>query len=106
MPCLSPISLTPAPISRLFSVFVKYNAVLRGLNSDVARLAQRFAELCKGNRYTTTLHSINSSIVKLSKLTKASKVYRGIRGGLLPNEFWEPNKYNVCGLKICQNTAV
>ena len=30
------------------------------------------------NKYTTTLHAINSAIVKLSKLTVASTVYRGV----------------------------
>ena len=30
------------------------------------------------NKYTTTLHGINSAIIKLGKLTKATKVYRGI----------------------------
>ena len=32
------------------------------------------------NTYTTTLHAINSSIVKLGKLTVATKVFRGISG--------------------------
>ena len=48
-------------------------------------------------RYTTTLHAINSAIVKVSKLTKARKVYRGIAGMALPKQFWEPNEYNVKG---------
>eukprot|EP00966_Prymnesium_polylepis_P181174 4196501-Prymnesium_polylepis.1 len=49
------------------------------------------------NRYTTTLHGINSAIIKLGKLTKATKVYRGISGMALPDEFWEPNEYGVRG---------
>ena len=44
---------------------------------------------------TTTLHCINSTIVKLGKLTEVRKVYRGISGGVLPDEFWTPNMFNV-----------
>ena len=40
---------------------------------------------------------LNSCIVKLSKLTKVTKVYRGMAGGVLPKEFWTPNKVNVRG---------
>jgi hypothetical protein len=49
------------------------------------------------NKYTTTLHAINSAIVKLSKLTKASTVYRGVHDVVLPDQFWTPNKYGVRG---------
>ena len=90
-------------------LFVKYNAVLRGLDSDVVFLRNDMVQRCcakakageymggaktweaaRGtlsykairsehlNTYVTTLHAINSSIVKLSKLTVASKVFRGI----------------------------
>ena len=45
----------------------------------------------------TTLHMINSAVVKLSKLTRASKCWRGIAGGLLPEAFWHPNTYGVAG---------
>ena len=40
---------------------------------------------------------INSVIVKSSKLTRATKVYRGIAGGLLPDRFWIPNEQGVKG---------
>ena len=49
------------------------------------------------NKYTTTLHGINSAIIKISKLTKATKVYRGISGMALPKEFWKPNEFGVRG---------
>ena len=51
--------------ARLYTgpMFVKYNAVLRG-NPSLAR--------CKGNGYRTTIHVINSCIVKASKLTRAN----------------------------------
>ena len=49
------------------------------------------------NLYTTTLHGINSAVIKLGKLTRATKVYRGIAGKKLPPEFWVPNAYGVRG---------
>ena len=49
------------------------------------------------NKYTTTLHALNSAIIKLSKLTKASTVYRGVHDMVLPDQFWTPNKYGVRG---------
>ena len=59
--------------------------MLRGIDSKVPSLRTLFEELCFGNKYTTTLHAINSAIVKLSKLTKATKVYRGLSGRGLPH---------------------
>lgn len=49
------------------------------------------------NTYTTTLHAINSAVVKLSKLTVATKVYRGVSGRVLPAQFWEANAFGVRG---------
>ena len=99
-------------------LFVKYNGVLRGLNSAVPSLQRALVNLCcdaatadafsegtltymqcKGhvNLYTTTLHVINSGIVKTSKLTYACPVYRGVSGMALPDAFWTPNKHGVRG---------
>lgn len=78
-------------------VFIKYNAVLRGLQSSQNMFRERFERLCMGNRYTTTLHSINSSVVKLSKLTVATCVYRGVSGGRLPLALRKRNQYGVRG---------
>ena len=99
-------------------LFLKYNAVLRGLRSTVPFLINTMITLCCSkevtakykdgsitfeeacshvNMYTTTLHAINSAIIKLGKLTTANKVYRGISGLALPTEFWEPNEYGVKG---------
>ena len=64
-------------------MFEKYNAVLRAF-TKVPFLESKSQTLCQGNLYTTTLHCINSSVVKLGKLTVARPVYRGIAGGLLP----------------------
>ena len=71
------------------------------------------------NRYPTTIHgapslprtasdlcvthgprrrtAINSCIIKLSKLSIATRVYRGVSGKALPRAFWEPNQYQVRG---------
>ena len=99
-------------------LFVKYNSVLRGLNSEVGFLQKQLVGLCcaaevsdqlaageisfaqakgKVNRYTTTLHVINSGIVKTSKLTFAGKVYRGVAGMALPDAFWQANADGVRG---------
>ena len=106
--------------ARLYTgpLYLKYNAVLvshprssfpfrltthvccvgivtqRGLQFAYAR--PTFERLCKGNMYTTTLHAINSAIIKLSKLTSAGKVYRGVSGGLLPESC---RKFNAHGIK-------
>ena len=69
--------------------FVKYNDLLRGFGNAL--------EGCKGNCYVTTTHVINSVIVKSSKLTKATKVYRGVAGCVLPESFWRANKHGVKG---------
>ena len=45
----------------------------------------------------TTIHVINSTIVKTSKLTKVDRVYRGVKGGVLPEAFFTPNEQGVCG---------
>eukprot|EP00965_Chrysotila_dentata_P231453 6198373-Pleurochrysis_carterae.AAC.2 len=73
--------------ARLYTgpMYVKYNGVLRKppANGDVL--------------YVTTLHAINSCVIKQSKLTKATKVYRGVVGGSLPPSFLQPNEQGVRG---------
>ena len=102
-------------------LFIKYNSVLRGVDSTSDFLQTQFISLCcakevgerfeksnksfidfatakaHANLYTSTLHAINSAIVKMSKLTRAAKVYRGIADKALPAEFWEKNEFGVCG---------
>ena len=108
-------------------MFVKYNGILRGLQSkgdflrntmvqlccpaDIAAKYQGDAPLFKPangklsfeqakeslNEYTTTLHGINSAVIKLGKVTTATRVYRGISGMALPKEFWEANEFGVKG---------
>ena len=45
----------------------------------------------------TTIHVINSALIRLSKLQQIERVYRGFAGGVLPESFLEPNEYNVKG---------
>ena len=68
---------------------MKYNAVLRGLPKLVEWLEKKMVELCDDNRYVTTLHCINSAIVKLGRLSKPRTVYRGLSGSVLPPQFWK-----------------
>ena len=105
----------------------RYNGVLRGLQSESVFLRNKMVSLCcptqvaadyQGsarifetangslsfslakqslNKYTTTLHAVNSAVIKLGKLTTATKVYRGIAGMALPTEFWQPNQFGVKG---------
>ena len=62
-------------------------------------LSNKLKDLCGLiNRYTTTIHTINSCVVKLSKLTKVKPVFRGISSSFLPEEFFLPNEFAACGV--------
>ena len=109
-------------------MFVKYNSVLRGVESTVPFLRNTMVSLCcpkttadaymgmakmfeqptdgtitfdeakkSLNKYCTTLNGINSAIIKLRKLTVATKVYRGVSGMKLPDAFWTANAFGVKG---------
>jgi len=95
----APISEEELICTRMYTgpLFVKYNAVLRGVRSKCSRQFARWFASCKGNRYATSLHIINTAVNKLSQLTQATRVYRGISGGLLPASFWQPNAFHVRG---------
>merc|ERR1712194_867034 len=84
--------------ARLYTgpLFVKYNGTLRA-HTGVPFTKAQAKELCEDNSYVTTLHVINSALLKLGKVMKACKVYRGMVGGRLPPEFWIPNAFNVRG---------
>ena len=77
--------------------FTKYNAVLRSANGLVPFFVTQCESLCGRNKYTTTIHVINSGIVKLGKLTSAMRVYRGVAGGSLPSEFIARNEAGIRG---------
>lgn len=55
-------------------MFVKYNAILRGIVSPISFFQEEYHRLCLGNTYATTLHTINSALAKLSLLTKKTTV--------------------------------
>ena len=94
-------------------MFQKYNFVLREvgkLRSEQGTAflsaeqigghlvdADQLGTHSKGNLYTTTLHVVNSLVIKLSKLTKATKVYRGISRRKLPSQLRERDGHNVRG---------
>ena len=77
-------------------MYMKYNLVLRAQSKD-PYLVEQFNQVCRGNKYATSIHAINSCVLKLSKLTKACKVYRGVKDAMLPKEFWVPNDMGVRG---------
>jgi len=84
--------------ARLYSgpMYQKYNLVLRSF-SGVAFLREQFERDCKGNLYATTIHGINSCVIKLSKLQIACYVYRGSIKAVLPPQFWESDEYGLSG---------
>ena len=77
-------------------MYMKYNAVLRAKSGD-AFLIKQYRDLCIGNNYVSTIHAINSAVIKLSKLTTAGRVYRGVCYGKLPERFWTPSPEGICG---------
>ena len=85
------LSIEEVVSARLYTgpMFVKYNDLLRGFGAAL--------EGCKGNAYVSTTHGINSAVVKMSKITRATKVYRGMTGGRLPPSFLTANEYGVKG---------
>ena len=49
------------------------------------------------NMYTTSIHAINSVVVKMGRLTKVVPLYRGWTGATLPESFFVPDEVGVCG---------
>jgi NLR family CARD domain-containing protein 3 len=84
------------PCNFLHLRYHKYNLVLRSF-SGVAFLKQQFERDCMGNLYPTTIHCINSAVIKLSKLQVACPVYRGSTRAVLPSEFWQVDEYGLSG---------
>ena len=65
--------------------------------SGVPFLKQQFERDCKGNLYATTIHGINSAVIKLSKLQVACPVYRGSTRAVLPAQFWQKDDFGLSG---------
>jgi WD40 repeat protein len=83
-------------------MFELYNGVLRAwANPTSPGLVPNYAAIGAGldvcARFTSTLHAINSGVVKLSQLQPAGVVYRGISGMKLPEPFLVPSKHNIRG---------
>ncbi|CAK0870155.1 unnamed protein product [Prorocentrum cordatum] len=57
-------------------MYHKYNLVLRA-KTGKPFLKERFDNMFNGNVYASTLHGINSFIVKMSKITSACTLWRG-----------------------------
>ena len=85
--------------ARLYTgpLFEKYCAVLRGIPGFSAFLTNKYHELCMGNRYCSTIHAINDAFIKMSRVTKAENLYRGVGGFRLPDTFLTPDAWNVRG---------
>ena len=49
------------------------------------------------NMYTTSIHAVNSVVVKMARLTKVVPLYRGWTGATLPESFFVPDSMGVCG---------
>ena len=52
---------------------------------------------CDAARYATTLHLINSTIVKMSQLTRVQTVYCGLAHATLPDRLVHKDEANVAG---------
>ena len=83
-------------------MFELYNGVLRAwANTADPGIVPSFAAVGAGldvcGRFTSTLHAVNSGVVKLSQLQPATVVYRGVSGMKLPEPFLVPSKFNVRG---------
>ena len=48
-------------------------------------------------RYETTIHAINSLIVKMARLTVIAPLFRGWTGATLPSSFFEPDEFGMRG---------
>jgi hypothetical protein len=83
-------------------MFELYNGVLRAwANGADPGIVPAFAAVGAGldvcGRFTSTLHAVNSGVVKLSQLQPATVVYRGVSGMKLPEPFLVLSKFNVRG---------
>ena len=76
-------------------MFVLYNASLRGFPAWDVECLRDNAGLGPANKYETTIFVIASGIVKLSKVTDVPadrRLYRGLGGMVLPDQFWRSSE--------------
>ena len=82
-------------------MFTKYNTVLRS-HSGVEYFRKLNSEMNRGNTYATTIHAINSCVIKLSRLQSVKSVWRGMSGMALPKRFLEKDARGVAGgIEVC-----
>jgi hypothetical protein len=89
MTCLQLCELVGA---RLYTgpMFEKYSAVLRGGSLTAKQPpmpVDKFEQLCQGNRYPTTIHVLNSAVIKMSKRSSITTVHHDISNGRIPTLF-------------------
>lgn len=80
-------------------MFVYYNGALRAMASGgvVPPWGGAFAGMDVKGKFVTTIHAINSGLIKLSRLQPCCTIYRGMHGMKLPKPFLTPNAHNVRG---------
>eukprot|EP01052_Picozoa_sp_SAG31_P017584 SAG31_NODE_1210_length_9377_cov_21.101207_3_plen_1379_part_00 len=76
-------------------MFVLYNGVLRAMATDGIVRHGHGAGLSVKGCFVSTLHSINSGVIKLSRLQPIGKIYRGMSGMKLPRSFIHPDAFGV-----------
>ena len=93
--CLSAAVLTRR---RAGPCFILYNGVLRAMASGgVVRFGfpPDLVGASVRGRFTTTLHAINSGVIKCSRLQPKCAVYRGMNGLRLPRSFVQPDVFGL-----------
>lgn len=82
-------------------MFELYNTCLRAFGSKPRGIVPAYSQVYPGlsveGRFVTTLHALNSAVLKISRLQPAMQVYRGISRMKLPKSFLEKNEHNVAG---------
>ena len=85
----------------IWSLYCRYNVVLRSMATESKTVSHGMPQSMLGlsvqDRFITTLHAINSGVIKLSRLQPACEVYRGLKGLKLPRSFVTANSHNVRG---------
>ena len=79
-------------------MFVIHNGALRSMATDgIVRfgLDEHLVGSSVRGRFVTTLHCINSGVIKLSRLQPKCTVYRGINGMKLRRSFVKPDVFGV-----------
>ena len=98
-----PLLLEEVIALRLYTgpMFELYNGLLRAYGNTPRGIVPPYALVGAGQdvtgRFTTTLHVLNSGVLKLARLQPAIQVYRGISSMKLPTAFTKENQQNVRG---------